>query len=71
MMPLEVPKARRAITRAVQLGFGMQHPADDEQDYVDIGLMELQKKTESKRTGFSIFRWLRSFFTSLFRRRRR
>lgn len=22
----------------------MQHPADDEQDYVDIGLMELQKK---------------------------
>ena len=44
MMPLEVPKARRAITRAVQLGFGMQHPADDEQDYVDIGLMELQKK---------------------------
>lgn len=71
LMPLEVPKARRAITRAVKLGFGMLHPEDPESEFVDLGLLELQKKTGSRRTGSSIFRRLRSFFAYLFRRRRR
>lgn len=71
LMPLEVPKARRAITRAVKLGFGMLHPEDPENEFVDLGLLELQKKTGSRRTGSSIFRRLRSFFTCLLRRRRR
>lgn len=70
-MPLEVPKARRAITRAVRLGFGMLHPENPDSEFVDLGLLELQKKTGYRQTGSSIFRRLRSFFACLFRRRRR
>lgn len=71
LMPLEVPKARRAITQAVKLGFGMLYPEDTESEFVDLGLLELQKKTGSRRTWSSIFRRLRSFFTCLLRKRRR
>ena len=50
-MPLEVPKARRAITRAVKLGFGMLHPEDPDSEFVDLGLLELQKKRVTDRPG--------------------
>ena len=68
MTPMEIPLARLAITRAVRLGFYMRH--QDPEEYVDLGLRELQKKTASKQTGFNIFNWLRSFFTSLCGRRK-
>ena len=68
MTPMEIPLARLAITRAVRLGFDMRH--QDPEEYVDLGLRELQKKTASKQTGFNIFNWLRSFFTSLCGRRK-
>ena len=69
MTPLEIPAVRMAITQAVRIGFGMRH--QEPQEYVDLGLQELQKKTDSRQTGFNIFKWLRSFFASLFRRLRR
>lgn len=42
MTPMEIPLARLAITRAVRLGFDMRH--QDPEEYVDLGLRELQKK---------------------------
>ena len=50
-MPLEVPKARRAISRALKLGFGMLHPENPDSEFVDLGLLELQKKRVTDRPG--------------------
>lgn len=44
LKPREVPMARDAITEAVLLGFAREEP--DEEKAVDMGLLELQKKTE-------------------------
>ena len=63
MTPLEVPQARLAITRTVRLGFSMSHKEPEE--YVDLGLQELQKKTGLRRIASNIFRRLHNFFTSL------
>lgn len=66
MTPMDVARARRAIGRAVRIGFEMEHV--EEPEVVDLGLRELQKKTEPASRGRSIFRRLRSFLASLFRR---
>ena len=68
MLPQDVPRAKRAATKAIRLGFGVEHPEGD--GSVDIGLLELQKKTELRPPAPSIFRRLLNFFVSLFQRRR-
>ena len=65
MSPLDVTRARRAICKAVSLGFAMEHR--DEDEVVDLGLQELEKKTAPTPHGVSIWRRLRSFLASLFR----
>ena len=60
MARMEIPRARVAITQAVRLGFGMRH--GEAEEYTDLGLQELQKKTALRQTVSSIFRRLRSFF---------
>ncbi len=45
LSPMEVPEARRAIIQAVQEGFHQE--AGPERNEVDVGLLELQKKTEA------------------------
>lgn len=67
MDPLDVTRARRAIGRAVQLGFAMEHPP--RREYEDLGLMELQKKTAAGRPGPSIWTWLRRCWAWICRRR--
>ena len=60
MAPMEIPRARLAITQTVRQGFGMRH--GEAEEYTDLGLQELQKKTALRQTVSSIFRRLRSFF---------
>ena len=42
MAPMEIPRARLAITQTVRQGFGMRH--GEAEEYTDLGLQELQKK---------------------------
>lgn len=44
LAPMDVPKAKRAIEEAVRLGFRAEEP--EEKKAVDLGLQELQKKTD-------------------------
>ena len=44
LRPREVAEAKEAIYEAVRLGFAREEP--DEEKSVDVGLLELQKKTE-------------------------
>lgn len=60
MEPLDVTRARQAIGRAVRLGFSMEH--DPKREYEDLGLLELQKKTEPGRPEGSIWTRLRRFW---------
>ena len=60
MEPLDVTRARQAIGRAVRIGFAMEH--QPKQEYEDLGLLELQKKTEPDRPELSIWTWLRRFW---------
>lgn len=41
LSPLDVPEAKRAVREALSLGFEREH---DDQDSIDLGLAELQKK---------------------------
>ena len=43
LMPLDVLRAKRALEAAVRQGFEREHKAEDEK--IDLGLLELQKKT--------------------------
>lgn len=45
LSPLEVPRAKQAITLAVQEGFRREE--GDKRNEVDKGLLELEKKTEA------------------------
>ena len=58
--PLDVTRARQAIGQAVRLGFAMEHAP--KRDYVDLGLVELQKKTETTKLARSFWTLLRRFF---------
>ncbi len=42
LKPLDVPPAKAAIQQAVRLGFSREHDEDEE---IDLGLAELEKKT--------------------------
>lgn len=66
LRPVDVLRARAAIRAAYCLGFGREEP--DEGREIDLGLMELQKKTGpgSPAAGGSALR--RSFWASLFGR---
>lgn len=59
LAPLEIARAKLAVTRAVTLGFEREVPG--EEDRIDLGLMELEKKTAPARAGSAISRWLASF----------
>lgn len=63
---LDVPRARRAICKAAQLGFSMEHPP--KREYEDLGLLELQKKTAAGRAARSIWTRLRRFWAWICRR---
>lgn len=45
LSPMDMPEAKRVITEAVQEGFRQEE--GPERSEVDIGLLELQKKTET------------------------
>lgn len=62
MGPLDVLSAKGAIRRAVALGFGREVRDEEQNQPVDLGLLELQKKTASACAGRSISSWLRSFW---------
>lgn len=66
MRPLDVLRARMAIRAAYRAGFGREEASDDEE--IDTGLLELQKKTEAGSVERSICSWLRSFFAWAFRK---
>lgn len=61
MGPLDVVASKAAIRRAVALGFGRE-VVDEKEKRVDLGLLELQKKTEAACAAPGICRWLRSFW---------
>lgn len=61
MGPLDVVAAKSAIRRAVAIGFGRE-VKDEREQRVDMGLLELQKKTEPTPAVPGICRWLRSFW---------
>lgn len=61
LRPAETAAAKVAIARAVSLGFSRE-VQDDEPEYVDVGLQELQKKTKLLRVLAAICRSARSFW---------
>lgn len=61
LSPLDTLAAKAAIRRAVAIGFGRE-VQDEEEKRVDLGLMELQKKTGPASAGHNICRRLRSFW---------
>lgn len=61
MGPLDVLAAKSAIRRAVAIGFGRE-VQEEQEKRVDLGLLDLQKKTEPACAGRSICRWLRNFW---------
>ena len=62
LSPLDLIRAKHAIRNTVKLGFGREVTEEDEPKRVDLGLLELQKKTGPASAGPSIFRRLRSFW---------
>ena len=63
LTPGDLPKAKLAVLRAMQQGFGRE-VEDDEP--IDIGLLELQKKTAAAGPGPASSKRSRSFWASLF-----
>ncbi len=61
LAPLDVLRARESIRAAWNIGFDM---TEDEDEEIDLGLMELQKKTAPGTAVRGICRFLASFFTS-------
>ena len=58
--PMDVLRARRAICETARLGLTMEHAP--KRQYEDLGLLELQKKTEPGRPEGSIWTRLRRFW---------
>lgn len=61
MGPLDVINAKAAIRRAVAVGFGREI-REEQEERVDLGLLELQKKTAPASAVRSISNWLRRFW---------
>ena len=68
LRPSEASAAKVAIARAASLGFS-RDVQDDEPEYVDVGLRELQKKTGLRRVLAAICRSARSFWAWMCGRR--
>ena len=62
--PMDVIRARAAIRAAYALGFERENPSEEEE--IDLGLLELQKKTEPALPEASGSASRRSFWASLF-----
>ena len=65
--PLDVIRARAAIREAYALGFEREAPSEEEE--IDLGLLELQKKTEPALPDPSGSASRHNFFAFLFGRR--
>ena len=68
LRPSEASAAKVAIARAASLGFSRE-VQDDEPEYVDVGLREIQKKTGLRRVLAAICRSVRSFLAWMCGRR--
>ena len=64
MSPVDAGRARKAILEAYKAGFARE--VEKENEEVDLGLIELQKKTESGSRKHSFLTGLRNFFRYLF-----
>ena len=62
--PMDVIRARAAIRAAYAMGFEREDPSEEEE--IDLGLLELQKKTEPASPEASGLASRRSFWASLF-----
>ena len=62
MSPLDLTSARGAIREAFFSGFDRE--IEDEEEEIDLGLVELQKKTGIGSKKHSFFNGLRRYFTS-------
>lgn len=60
LAPLEIARAKSAVTEAVARGFEREVPGEDAR--IDLGLLELEKKTAPAPAGPAICRWLASFW---------
>ena len=60
--PLDVIRAKHAIRNTVAIGFGREIVDEGESKRVDLGLLELQKKTGLACAGPGICRFVRSFW---------
>ena len=59
MTPADLPRAKLALIRAMNMGFGRE--IEDEEP-VDLGLVEFEKKTQpTDGHGRGFTTWLRSF----------
>ena len=66
LTPVDVVRARAAIRAAVAIGFEREAP--DEEEEIDLGLAELQKKTGLASRGRGSFSGPLKFWASLFGR---
>ena len=66
MGPMDVIRARAAIRAAYAAGFERDNPSEEEE--IDVGLLELQKKTEPALPEVNGSASRPSFWVSLFRR---
>lgn len=64
LKPMDVPVAKLAIQQAVRLGFSREVEGDEEEE-IDLGLMEIEKKTAPASHAAAMFRLLPSFLRSL------
>ena len=62
--PMDVIRARAAIRAAYAMGFEREDPSEEEE--IDLGLLELQKKTEPASPEANGSASRRSFWASLF-----
>lgn len=58
LAPLDLARARAAITEAVKLGFELEHPPEEETGEIDLGLEAIRKKEGSGFPGAAIYKRL-------------
>lgn len=64
LKPMEVPVAKLAVQQAVRLGFSREVDSGEEEE-VDLGLMELEKKTAPPSLAAAMYKSLPSFLRFL------
>ena len=64
LKPMEVPVAKLAVQQAVRLGFSREVDSGEEEE-IDLGLMELEKKTAPPSLAAAMFKSLPNFLRFL------